>query len=161
MTGKLCDWPRPPHMAAPDSPGEMAVSGLFHVKWSLHRCQHYRFRAQTHAFLAPSRIPAFHLKCPAFFLAFPVGKNALYVLCSASSRLGNQLPVLGKANSLCKIVKFCVFWPVCFAFIPGYRSSGNIGVAPRLCTTVTVVVENIQIYAFSSALSRFFVRWCW
>ena len=24
-------------------------------------------------------------------------------------RLGNQLPVLGKANSLCKIVKCCVF----------------------------------------------------
>ena len=24
-------------------------------------------------------------------------------------RLGNQLPVLGKADSLCKIVKLCVF----------------------------------------------------
>ena len=30
-------------------------------------------------------------------------------------RLGNQLPVLGKASSLCKILKLCVFWPVCSA----------------------------------------------
>ena len=46
----------------------------------------YSCRAQTHALLAPSRLPAFHLKCPAFLLEFPVGKNALYALCSASSR---------------------------------------------------------------------------
>ena len=34
-------------------------------------------------FLAPSRFPAFHLKCPAFFCVFGVGKNALFALCSA------------------------------------------------------------------------------
>ena len=42
-------------------------------------------------------------------------------------RLGNQLPVLGKANSLCKIVKFCMFCLfVKLRHIPGYRSSGKI-----------------------------------
>ena len=63
-------------------------------------------------------------------------------------RLGNQLPVFGKANSLCKIVNFCVFWPVFFfrvraelkiGPIPGYRSSGKICVASRRCNTIPVV----------------------
>ena len=88
-------------------------------------------------------------------------------------RLGNQLPVLGKANSLCKIVKFGVF---CLFVklrvspgrldkdIPGYRSSGKLHVASRRRTTVLVaplVVGKIltpAVYAFSSALSRFFIR---
>ena len=62
-------------------------------------------------------------------------------------RLGNQLPVLGNANSLWKIVKLCVF---CLFVtlrlspgqimgrdkdIPGYRSSGKIRVASRRCTS--------------------------
>ena len=51
----------------------------------LHRCQQYHFRVYTHAFLAPSRFPAFHLKCPAFLAYFKVEKNALYALFSASS----------------------------------------------------------------------------
>ena len=46
-------------------------------------------------------------------------------------RLGNQLPVLGKANSLCKIVKLCVFCmcvklrlsPVWAAVGPGIKIS--------------------------------------
>ena len=50
-------------------------------------------------------------------------------------RLGNQLPVLGKANSLCKIVKKKID---CFAAAtlyfgprrgPGYPSSGKIRLA--------------------------------
>ena len=59
----------------------------------IHRCQHYRFSL---------------LKCPAFFLVFPVGKRC--TLCALLSvkwnirRLGNHLPVLCEANSLCKIV---------------------------------------------------------
>ena len=56
-------------------------------------------------------------------------------------RLGNQIPVLGKANSLCKSVNKCVF---CLRLsqrrvrdrIPGYRSSGKIRVASRRCNTV-------------------------
>ena len=74
------------------------------------------------------------LKCLAFALYFELEK--MHSMCSAQRqvelrRLGNQLPVLGKANSLCKIV-------VCFGLfvprrarvkdIPGYRSSGKIGV---------------------------------
>ena len=63
-------------------------------------------------------------------------------------RLGNQLPVLGKANSLCKIAKCCVFCRFVKLRlspgprmardkdIPGYRSSGKIRVASRRCITV-------------------------
>ena len=66
-------------------------------------------------------------------------------------RLGNQLPVLVKADSLCKIVTFCVF---CLFVklrlspgrvgprdkdIPGYRNSGKIRVASRRCTKIQVV----------------------
>ena len=81
-----------------------------------HKCQHYRFPASTHAFLAPSRFPAFYLKCPAYFAYFELEK--MHSMRSAQcrvelKRLGNQLHVLGKANSLCKIV--CVL-PV---FTPG------------------------------------------
>ena len=91
-------------------------------------------------------------------------------------RLGNQLPVLGKANSLCKIVKFCLCWLFVKLRlspsgvgprdkdIPGYRNSGKIHVASRLCTKVPGVPLAVgktptpAFYAFSSALSRFFVR---
>ena len=54
----------------------------------------------------------FSLKMSPFFAHFELEKNALY---SASSGLGNQLSVLSKANSLCKIVKVCVLTvlPVC------------------------------------------------
>ena len=58
-------------------------------------------------FLAPSRFPAFHLKCPAFFAYFQLEKmrSMRSAQCQVElRRLGNQLPVLGKANSLCKIV---------------------------------------------------------
>ena len=63
-------------------------------------------------FLAPSRFPAFHLKYPAFFGVFRVGQNAhsrSFQRQVELRRLGNQLPVLGKANSLFKLVKCCVF----------------------------------------------------
>ena len=64
-------------------------------------------------FLAPSRFPAFHLKCPAFVCAY----FQLEKIRSARRQvelglLSNQLPVLGNANSLCNIVKCCVL-PVC------------------------------------------------
>ena len=36
-------------------------------------------------FFGPSRFPAFHLKCPVFFILISSRKNALYALCSASS----------------------------------------------------------------------------
>ena len=63
-------------------------------------------------FLAPSRFPAFHLKCPAFLAYFELEK--MHSMRSFQRqvelrRLGNQLPVLGKANSLFKLVKCCVF----------------------------------------------------
>ena len=92
-------------------------------------------------------------------------------------RLGNQLPVLGKANSLCRIVKCCVFcmfvklqlspWRVGLRDkdIPGYRNSGKILVASRRCTSCAPwrreKILTPAFYSFSSALSRFFVRWCW
>ena len=49
-------------------------------------------------------------------------------------RLGNQLPVLGKANSLCKIVKMLCVWSLRISRdndIPGNRSSGKIRLASR------------------------------
>ena len=89
-------------------------------------------------------------------------------------RLGNQLPLLGKANLFCKIVKLCVF---CLFVklrlslgrvgtrdkdIPDYRNCGKIRVASRRCTEVPVAPpgggKKIPTPAFSSALSRFFVR---
>ena len=72
-------------------------------------------------------------------------------MCSAQRQVelrgrGNQLPVLGKANSLCKIVKLCVFClfvklrlsPGRGKDIPGNRSPGKIRVASRRCTAVPV-----------------------
>ena len=95
----------------------------------------------------------FSLKMSRFFCVFLVEKKALYALCqriysyyiffdSAQRqlelrRVGNQLPVLGKANSLCKIVKLCF---ACLLVklrlspsrvgprdkdIPGFRNSGK------------------------------------
>ena len=64
------------------------------------------------------RHPAFHLKCPAFLmLRISSWKKCLIYMRSAQRqvelrRLGNQLPVLDKANSLCKIVNLYVL-PVC------------------------------------------------
>ena len=61
-------------------------------------------------------------------------------------RLGNQLPVLGKANSLCEDVNISLkfdrvmdlFVKLLVFCLPGYCSSGKIRVASRLCTTVPV-----------------------
>ena len=68
-------------------------------------------------------------------------------------RLGNQLPVLGKANSFCKIVKLCVFCMSVMSVylllslgrvgtrdkdIPDYRNCGKIHVPSRRCTEVPV-----------------------
>ena len=104
-------------------------------------------------FLAPSRFPAFHLKCPAVLAYFELEKMRSMHFAQRKvelRRLGNQLPVLGKANSLCKIVKCCVFCLfVKLALspgrivprdndIPGYRSSGKIRVASRRCMKVPV-----------------------
>ena len=80
-------------------------------------------------FLASSRFPAFHFKLPAFFCVFPVEKMRSAQHQVELRRLGNQLPVLGKANSLSKIVKCCVFCLLPLRArdkdIPGYRSSGK------------------------------------
>ena len=60
-------------------------------------------RKPTLLFLAPSRFPAFHLKCQSFMRISSWKKCAL---CASAQhyvelrRLGSQLPVLGKANSL-------------------------------------------------------------
>ena len=76
-------------------------------------------------------------------------------------RLDNQLPVLGKANSLRKIVKMlCVLplphipgrvGPRMDKDIPSYRSSDKIRLASRRCTTVPLrplVVEKILTPTF-------------
>ena len=80
-------------------------------------------------------------------------------------RLGNQVPVLGKANSLCMFFKLRLGGG---RVGPGIKISlvivGKICVASRQCTTVPLaplVVAKIltpAFYDFSSALSRFFVR---
>ena len=95
-------------------------------------------------------------------------------------RGGNQLTVLGKATSLCKIVKCCVF---CLFVklrlspgreapgvtnlvyresslekdIPGYRSSGKIRVASLRCTTVPFAPPGVGENTKSRFL-RYFVR---
>ena len=61
-------------------------------------------------------LSAFHLKCPVFFPYFELGK--VRPMRSAQlqvelRRLDNQRPKLGKGNSLCKIVKCCVFCLCC------------------------------------------------
>ena len=84
-------------------------------------------------------------------------------------RLGNQLPVFGKANSLCKIVKFCVFRLFVQLRlnpgrigprdkdIPGYRNSGKIRVPSKQCIKVPVVPPGGGKNTNSRFL-RFFVR---
>ena len=66
-------------------------------------------------FLAPSRFPVFHVKYPAFLAYFDLEKmrsmRSFQRQVKELRRLGNQLPVLRKANWLSKIVKcvFCLF----------------------------------------------------
>ena len=54
-----------------------------------------------------SRFPAFHLKCPAFFLRISSWEKMRPVRSTQHQvelkQLGNQLPMLGKANSLCEV----------------------------------------------------------
>ena len=127
-----------------------------------------------------STIPLSTLNVPLFFAYFKSEK--MRSIHSAQHnvklrRLGNKFPVLGKANSLCKIVKCCVF---CLFVtlrlnagrlgprdkdIPGYRNSGGkIHVGSRRCNKLPVAplavgkILTPAFYAFSSALSRFFVR---
>ena len=75
-----------------------------------------------------------------------------------------QVPVLGKDNSFCKIVKLCVFCDLFWAAIdiPDYRNCGKIRVPSRRCTEVPVAPpgggENMltrACYAFSSAVLLF------
>ena len=85
-----------------------------------------------------------------FVCVFRVGKMRLRHSAQRQvelRRLGNQLPVLGKANSLWKIVKCCVFClfvkmrlgpGIKISRVVGYRSSGKIHLASRRCTTVPV-----------------------
>ena len=78
-------------------------------------------------------------------------------------QLGNQLPVLGKANSFCKSEKklcFYLFVKLGLSLrrarnrIPGYRSSGKMLVASRRCNQVPVAPLAVKKYTHS----RFFVR---
>ena len=69
-------------------------------------------------FFSANPLSRFSLKISHFFVAyFELGKCALCAPLGVkwnSDRLGNQLPVLGKANSLCKSVINGVCLPVCF-----------------------------------------------
>ena len=72
----------------------------------------YLYMRKLSLFLAPSRFPAFHLKYPAFLCGY-FELEKMHSMRSAQRqvelrRLGKRLPVLGKANSLCKIVNLCV-----------------------------------------------------
>ena len=74
------------------------------------------------------RHPTFPLKRPAFFYTyfeFEKMRSMRSAQCQVElRRLGNQLPVLCKANSLCTIVKCCVF---CL-FAKLRLSSGGTGI---------------------------------
>ena len=92
-------------------------------------------------------------------------------------RLGNQLPVLGKANSLFKLVKCCVF---CL-FVRLWLSPHCVGPWMKISRVIVARAKSMyrtDLYsvappgggkkiltpafqAFSSAMSSFFVRWCW
>ena len=77
-------------------------------------------------FLAPPPFPAFHSDCPVFlaYLYFEEKKRSVRSDRRQVElrRLGNQLSVLGKANSLCKIVKCCV----CCLFVKLRLSPGCV-----------------------------------
>ena len=101
-------------------------------------------------FLTPSR---FSLKIYRLFFAY-FELEKMHSMHSAQHqvelrRLGNQLPVLGKANSLCKIVKccvFCLFVKLRLSLGPRRApdkdirdcSSGKICVASRRCTIIPI-----------------------
>ena len=97
-------------------------------------------------FLAPSRFPAFHLKCPAYFAYFELEK--MRSMRSAQRqvelrRLGNQLSVHGKAHLLCKIVKccrFCLFW----------LSPGRVG--PGIKITRVIVARAKSVWRLDGVL---------
>ena len=77
-----------------------------------HRCQHYGtlpLSGVNSRFLAPSRFPDFHLKCPAFLCEKRWEKCTLCALLRRLGGVGNQLPMLGKGNSFGKFIKFGVF----------------------------------------------------
>ena len=64
----------------------------------------------------------FPLKMSRFFAYFELGKMRSMRSAQRQVELrlvGNQLPVFGKANSLCKMVKCCVFCPCGFACLLG------------------------------------------
>ena len=71
---------------------------------TLHR--RHAFGRQLKLF---SAIQLFTKKMSRFFAYFELDKMRCAQHQVELRRLGNQLPVLGKANSLCKIVKCCVF----------------------------------------------------
>ena len=80
-------------------------------------------------------------------------------------RLGNQLSVLGKVNSLIKMVKCCVLCRCDLSGqrrardndIPGYRSSDKIRLPSRRCTIVPVAPIG-GVKSTNSRFLRFFVR---
>ncbi len=100
-------------------------------------------------FLAPPPFPAFHSDCPVFlaYLYFEEKKRSVRSDRRQVElrRLGNQLSVVGKANSLCKIVKCCV----CCLFVklrlspgcvrPGIKGSFYIAQYPVRWTAQTAL----------------------
>ena len=120
-------------------------------------------------FFSAIPLSRFSLKMSRFFCVFGVGK--MRSMHSAQSkvelrRLGNHLPVLGKANLFCKVVKLCVF---CLFVklrlslgrewtrdkdIPDYRNCGKIHVPSRPCTEVPVAPPG----GGKNTNSRFFVH---
>ena len=78
----------------------------------LHRCQQYRYRRKLTLFFSAIPLSRFSLKMTRFFCVFRVEKTRpmrSFQRQVELRRLGNHIPVLGKANSLCTIVKCCVF----------------------------------------------------
>ena len=101
-----------------------------------------------------SRFPAFHLKCPAFFLCISSWKKC--ALCTLLSVKWNSDDSATSFQCLAKLIRcviffnfyvFCLFVKLRLSpgrigprdkDIPGYRNSGTIRVASIRCTKVSV-----------------------
>ena len=120
-------------------------------------------------FFSAIPLSRFSLKMSRFFAYFELGK--MHSMRSVQHqvelrRLGNQLPVLGKANSLCKVVKMLCVLPLRLSpgrvgpginYILGYHSSGKIRLVSRQCTAVPVTPPG-DVKSTNSRFLRFFVR---
>ena len=118
-------------------------------------------------FFSPIPLSRFSLKMSRFFCIFRDGKMRSFQRQVELRRLGNQLPVLGKANSHCKVVKMLCVWPlrlsldrvglgITISRVIVARAK-FISLASRRCTTVQTAPPG-GVKSTNSRFLRFFVR---